>query len=69
MVEDYRGHLIRIERCCGWSAVITELSTGAELPTKATALTREGRHVALARARQLVDVYADFERSASDRAA
>jgi hypothetical protein len=69
MVEDYRGHLIRIVRSGGWSAVITELSTGAELPTKATALTREGRHVALARARELIDVYAAVEPAPRDCAA
>jgi len=69
MVEDYRGHLIRIERSAGWSAVITELSTGAELPTKATALSREGRQVALARARQLIDVYADVLPAPGERAA
>ncbi|WP_421761391.1 hypothetical protein [Devosia sp.] len=42
-----------------WHAVLVELDSGTTLPTKATALMREGRTVALERAHELVDLYID----------
>jgi hypothetical protein len=57
--EHYRGHAIRITRSGMWHAVLVELDSGTILPTKATALMREGRTVALTRAQELVDVYVD----------
>ena len=39
--------------------MLIELETGTTLPTKATALMREGRGVALARAQHLIDIYLD----------
>ena len=55
--EVYRGHAIDLSRSTQWSAVVTEIATGEILPTKATALLREGETVALKRGRQLVDLY------------
>lgn len=57
--EQYRGHVIRITRSGMWHAVLVELDSGTILPTKATALMREGRTVALERAQELVDLYID----------
>ena len=57
--EQYRGHAIRISRSSMWHAVLVELDSGTILPTKATALMREGRTVALERAQELVDIYID----------
>jgi len=57
--EQYRGHAIRISRSSMWHAVLVELDSGTTLPTKATALMREGRTVALERAHELVDLYID----------
>ena len=59
MNETYRGFAIRLERAGSWHAKIFETSTGAMLPTMATALVHEGYAAALARARHLVDLYAD----------
>jgi hypothetical protein len=55
--ETYRGYTIRLQRMAIWNAVLVDSSTGAVLPTKATALLREGRGVALERAISLVDLY------------
>ncbi len=57
--EYYRGHAIRITRAGMWHAVLVELESGTILPTKATALTREGRAIVLERAQELVDLYID----------
>ena len=59
MNETYRGFAIRLERAGSWHAKIFETSTGTMLPTMATALVHEGYAAALARARRLVDIYAD----------
>ena len=59
LIEQYRGHAIRLARTSHWDAVLIELETGTTLPTKATALMREGRGVALARAQHLIDIYLD----------
>ena len=57
MTEHYRGHRIDLARTRFWEAVIVEAETGITLPTKATALLKEGRSVALRRACHLVDLY------------
>jgi hypothetical protein len=57
--EVYRGHAIDLSCSRLWSAVLTDLATGAMLPTKATALLHEGGEVALGRGRKLVDLYID----------
>ena len=57
--ETYRGFAIRLEKAGSWHAKIVETSTGAMLPTMATALFHEGHAAALFRARRLVDIYAD----------
>ena len=59
LTESYRGFAIRLERAGSWQAKIVETSTGALLPTMATALVHEGQAAALLRARKLVDIYAD----------
>lgn len=59
MTENYRGHSIQVTRTRFWDAVIVEAETGLILPTKATALLREGRSVAIARACELIDLYVD----------
>ena len=69
MQEVYRGHVIRLSRTSVWSAVLTEVATGAMLPTKATALEIEGYAVALIRARKLVDMYATADVAAQSDAA
>ncbi|MGV3491832.1 MAG: hypothetical protein ACO1OG_10965 [Devosia sp.] len=58
MNETYRGFTIRLEQAGAWNAKIIEMSTGATLPTMATALLGEGPRMALVRARKLIDVYA-----------
>ena len=57
MDESYRDHRIRIEGAADWNAVITEVATGVQLPTKATARRDEGPMVVLRRAQMLVDAY------------
>jgi len=49
--DSYRGYTIRVTRAAQWHAILLEPGTGAVLPTKATALLREGRGMALERAR------------------
>lgn len=39
--------------------MLFELESGTMLPTKATALMREGRTIVLERAQELVDLYVD----------
>jgi len=56
--DSYRGYIIRVTRAAQWHAILLEPGTGAVLPTKATALLREGRGVAMERAQRLVDIYA-----------
>lgn len=58
MDETYRGYTIRVTRAALWHAVMIEPGSGAVLPTKATALMREGRTIAIDRARVLIDIYA-----------
>lgn len=67
--DSYRGYAIRITRTTRWDAVLVEVATGQVMPTKATALLREGRDVAIVRARALVDVYANAEARRVSRAA
>ena len=57
MQEVYRGHAIDLSCSTLWSAVLTEVASGIVLPTKATALLREGKTAALRRGRRLVDLY------------
>jgi hypothetical protein len=67
--DSYRGYIIRVTRAAQWHAIVLEPGTGAVLPTKATALFREGRGVALERARKLIDLYAAGFAEQRDRAA
>ncbi len=67
--DSYRGYTIRVTRAAQWHAILMEPGTGAVLPTKATALLREGRGVALERARPLVDIYAAAFGGLEERAA
>jgi len=67
--DSYRGYTIRVTRASQWHAILIESGTGAVLPTKATALLREGRGVAMDRARDLVDLYAAASEALRDRAA
>lgn len=67
--DSYRGYIIRVTRAAQWHAILLEPGTGAVLPTKATALLREGRGVAMERARKLVDLYATAFDELRDRAA
>ena len=67
--DSYRGYIIRVTRAAQWHAILLEPGTGAVLPTKATALLREGRGMALERARKLVDLYATGFAELRDRAA
>ena len=67
--DSYRGYIIRVTRAAQWHAILLEPGTGAVLPTKATALLREGRGMALERARKLVDLYAAGFAELRDRAA
>lgn len=67
--DSYRGYTIRVTRAAQWHAILLEPGTGAVLPTKATALLREGRGMALERARKLVDLYAAGAEELRDRAA
>ena len=67
--DSYRGYTIRVTRAAQWHAILLEPGTGAILPTKATALLREGRSVAMERARRLVDLYAAAFEQLRDRAA
>ncbi len=69
MDDSYRGYTIRITRGTRWDAVLIEAATGHVMPTKSTALFREGRDVAIVRARALVDVYANAEAARVSRAA
>lgn len=67
--DSYRGYTIRVTRAAQWHAILMEPGTGAVLPTKATALLREGRGVAVERARTLVDIYAAAFGGLEERAA
>jgi hypothetical protein len=67
--ETYRGYTIRLTRSQSWHAVLVEPGTGIVLPTMATALLHEGPAVALARARKLIDIYADAEAAREAHAA
>lgn len=67
--DSYRGYTIRVTRGAQWHAILLEPGTGAVLPTKATALLREGRGIAVERARKLVDVYATASEALHERAA
>ena len=67
--DSYRGYTIRLARTTRWDAVLIEAATGHVMPTKATSLLREGRDVAIVRARALVDVYANAEAARVSRAA
>lgn len=58
MDETYRGFIIRVSLTSRWEAHLIEIASGAALPTKSTALSGEGRSVALTRARALADLYA-----------
>lgn len=69
MDDSYRGYTIRITRTTRWDAVLIEAATGIVMPTKATALLREGRELAVVRARALVDLYASAEAARISRAA
>ena len=69
MTEHYRGHRIDLARTRFWEAVIIETETGITLPTKATALLKEGRSVALRRACKLIDLYLGSAPSEAMRAA
>ena len=69
MDDSYRGYTIRITRTTRWDAVLVETTTGLIMPTKATSLLREGREVAIVRARALVDLYANAEAARVSRAA
>lgn len=57
--REYRGHCIQLTCHRLWDAVIVDTETGVMLPTKATALLREGRGVAIARACKLIDLYVE----------
>ena len=67
--DSYRGYTIRVTRAAQWHAILLEPGTGAVLPTKATALLREGRGIAMDRARKLVDLYAAGFEELRDHAA
>lgn len=67
--DSYRGYTIRVTRAAQWHAILLEPGTGAVLPTKATALLREGRGIAMDRARDLVDIYATASEALRDCAA
>lgn len=67
--DSYRGYTIRVTRAAQWHAILIEPGTGAVLPTKATALLREGRGVAMERACKLVDLYTKAFEELRDRAA
>jgi hypothetical protein len=67
--DSYRGYTIRVTRAAQWHAILIEPGTGAVLPTKATALLREGRGVAMERAFKLVDLYTKAFEELRDRAA
>ena len=69
MDDSYRGYTIRITRTTRWDAVLIEAATGQVMPTKSTALFREGRDVAIVRARALVEIYANAEAARVSRAA
>ncbi|CAN7228049.1 hypothetical protein ASC89_12430 [Devosia sp. Root413D1] len=69
MDDSYRGYIIRVTRAAQWHAILLEPGTGAVLPTKATALLREGRGIAMDRARKLVDLYAAGFEELRDHAA
>ena len=69
MDDSYRGYTIRVTRAAQWHAILLEPGTGLVLPTKATALLREGRGMALERAKKLVDLYATAFEELRDRAA
>ena len=57
MNELYRGHEIVVLPGEPKSVVIVDRQTGAELPTKVTALPDEEEIACLRRARHLVDLY------------
>jgi hypothetical protein len=57
--EEYRGHCIHVTRSRFWDAVIIEADSGVMLPTKATALLREGEWAAIERAHELIDLYVE----------
>jgi hypothetical protein len=67
--DSYRGYTIRVTRAAQWHAILLEPGTGAVLPTKATALLREGRGIAMDRARKLVDIYVTASEFSRERAA
>ncbi len=69
MNEHYRGCMIQLTQTALWHAVIVDAHSGAIYPTKATALLREGRGVAVTRARELIDIYARTGTTGVDRAA
>ena len=69
MNETYRGYMIRVTRTVRWDAVLVEVATDTMLPTKATALMREGRSVAVDRARALIDIYVKAGDAQRERAA
>jgi hypothetical protein len=69
LTEHYRGHTIQVTRTGCWDAVIVEAMTGIVLPTKATAQLHEGRSVAVARACELIDLYAGSVSRQASRAA
>ena len=57
MNETYRGHQIILHDEDPPCAVIVELRTGAELPTKIMALPEEDLPGCVSRARRLIDIY------------
>lgn len=57
MREVYREHEIVVRDGSPISAVILDRRSGAELPTKVTALPGESPQACLGRARHLVDLY------------
>ncbi len=67
--DSYRGYTIRVTRAAQWHAILLEPGTGAVLPTKATALLREGRGIAMDRACKLVDIYVTASEFSRERAA
>ena len=67
--ETYRGYTIRVTRNVRWDAILVDMATGTVLPTKATALMREGRTIAIDRARALIDIYAKAAETRRERAA
>ena len=57
MLAFYRGHGIVFSADAELTAEITEQSTSAPLPTKASATLHEGHDVCLERAKALIDLY------------